>query len=38
MEYFSEIKNIENPICFTEIHGLNILKIISLSYASYIYD
>ena len=37
-EYFSEIKNIENPICFTEIHGLNILKIISLSYASYIYD
>ena len=37
-EYFSESKNIENPICFTEIHGLSILKIISLSYAAYIYD
>ena len=37
-EYFSEIKNIENPICFTEVHGLSILKLISLSYAAYIYD
>ena len=37
-EYFSETKNIENPICFTEIHGLSMLKIISFSYAAYIYD
>ena len=37
-EYFSETKNIENPICFTEIHGLSILKLISLSYAAYTYD
>ena len=37
-EYFSEIKNIENPICFTEIYGLSILKIISLSFAANIYD
>ena len=37
-EYFSEIKNIENPICFTEIHGLSILKIIALSFATYMYD
>ena len=37
-DYFSEIKNIENPICFTEIHGLSILKIIAMSYAAYIYD
>ena len=37
-EYFSEIKNIENPICFTEIHGLSILKIISLAYGTYFYD
>ena len=37
-EYFSEIKNIENPICFTEIHGLSMLKIISLAYAAYFYD
>ena len=37
-EYFSETKNIENPICFTDVHGLSMLKIISLSYAAYIKD
>ena len=37
-EYFSETKNIENPICFTDVHGLSVLKIISLSYAAYIKD
>ena len=37
-EYFSEIKNIENAICFTDIHGLSLLKISSLAYASYMND
>ena len=37
-EYFSEIRNIENAICFTNIHGLSILKITSLAYAAYMKD
>ena len=37
-EYFSEIKNIENAICFTNIHGLSILKITSLAFAAYMRD
>jgi hypothetical protein len=37
-EYFSEIKNVENSICFTEIHGLSMLKLISFSFATYMYD
>ena len=37
-EYFSEIKNIENAICFTDIHGLSILKITSLAFAAYMND
>ena len=35
---FSEIKNIENAICFTNIHGLSILKITSLAFAAYMKD
>ena len=37
-EYFSEIKNIENAICFTNIHGLSLLKITSLAFATYMND
>ena len=37
-EHFSEIKNIENAICFTDIHGLSLLKISSLAFASYMND
>ena len=37
-EYFSEEKNIENAICFTDIHGLSLFKISSLAFASYIND
>ena len=37
-EYFSENKNIENPICFTNVHGLSLLKISSLAFASYMKD
>ena len=37
-EYFSEIKNIENAICFTNIYGLSLLKISSLAFASYMND
>jgi len=37
-EYFSEEKNIENAICFTNIHGLSLLKISALAFASYIND
>ena len=37
-EYFSEIKNIENAICFTNVHGLSLLKITSLAFATYMKD
>ena len=36
--FFSERKNIENAICFTKIHGLSLLQISSLAYASYMRD
>jgi lipase ATG15 len=36
--YFSEERNIENAICFTNIHGLSLFKISSLAFASYIND
>ena len=32
--YFNEKKNIENPICFSSVHGLSLLKIMSLAFAS----
>ena len=37
-DYFAEIKNIENSICFTDIHGLSLFKITSLAFASYLSD
>ena len=37
-EFFSEKENIENAICFTDIHGLSLFKISSLAFASYIND
>ena len=37
-DYFSEEKNIENAICFTNIHGLSLFKISSLAFAAYIND
>ena len=37
-EFFSEKNNIENAICFTKIHGLSLLQINSLAFASYMKD
>ena len=37
-EYFTDNKNIENPICFTEVHGLSLLKIIGLTFATQLND
>ena len=37
-EYFSEINNIENAICFTNIYGLSLFKISSLAFAAYMRD
>ena len=37
-DYFAEIKNIENSICFTNIHGLSLFKITSLAFAPYMTD
>jgi hypothetical protein len=37
-EFFAEEKNIENAICFSNVHGLSLFKISSLAFAVYMND